>query len=366
MITLDDFWADSEALLGILAARAEFLSRLNQRMIEVCSANAVLFRRPPTVRIKSVRSIIRKLNDGGTARRNIRRAVASMSDIAGMRLTIATQDQYEQADRVLVEVLGDVGEVEREDSWRRDQHENGYCADHYVVRASGAENGVKAEVQVRTLAHDLWAVFTHYESYKTNEDLSPERTEEIRNYSRLLDVSDHYAKLIRERRIRDANEYHQRHTPPAVDGTILTVDTLLRILQKHAFDARAARHATGVDGCGLLRELSSLRICTQEDLIDTITNRAVLRALAVLVKEENEESGTDHPMELRDGIAILGQYRNAAKGEFRNRKVSERMLSVLRGHVRAWKMEMVLADRVDGTTYLEDGKGSNGQAERFL
>lgn len=356
MITLSDFSDDGGALQGILAARADFLSRLNERMVEVCLANAVLFRRPPAARIKSVRSILRKLNDRKVTREDMLRAVASMSDIAGMRLTIATQDQYEEAGEVLVKVLRDIGDAELEDSWRLDQHKNGYCADHYVVRAIGPESG-KAEVQVRTLAHDLWAVFTHYESYKPTEDLSPERAEEIRNYSRLLNVSDHYAKLIRDRRIQDANQYHHRHAPPAVDGTILTVDALLCILTEHAFGAGAAQHATGVDGCGLLRELSKWLIYTQEDLIVTITNQPVLRALAVLVEAENEKSGTVHPMELHDGLAILGQYRIAARDEFGNDEVSARMQRVLRGYVTAWKMEMLLANRVDGTTYIdEDGE----------
>src|SRR5687768_15836378 len=86
--------------------------------------------------------------------------------------------------------------------------ETGYCADHYTLTIV-AEPAAKAELQVRTLAHDLWAVFSHYEAYRAAESMPLSRRDEVVNYSRLLDVVDSYAAQIRHRKEEDADEAHR-------------------------------------------------------------------------------------------------------------------------------------------------------------
>ncbi|WP_262497484.1 RelA/SpoT domain-containing protein [Mucilaginibacter gotjawali] len=311
-----------------------------------------MFRRPPDARPKKVGSIIRKLNTDNISKDRLFEGLCNIEDIAGARLTIATQDQYCLAEELIKKSLTTIGEIELKKRWRKDEHANGYCADHYIIKKH-SNRAIKCEIQVRTLTHDLWAVFTHYESYKSNERVENSRADEIKNYSRLMDVSDYYAKLIKDRKIQEANEFHKKNSPVDSHNNILTVDELQEIL----FEEEATISKSKIDViklCDLLRGLSTYQIFTLNDLKETLGNAPFKSALLEIISEVNKEKGTEHKMDILDAFPIIFKCRNTNKTEFRNGDITRSMRIIIKGYVSAWKLEMEINDRIDNITFERD------------
>lgn len=218
-ITLEDFILNDnnfDKIKKIIVEHKQFLEKIAVPLKTLGDANPEIFRRPASLRVKTIPSIVRKLNTDKVVPENIFAGIRNLDDIAGIRITIATQDQYEKIGTLLKSALGNLGDVELKKDWgsKNQPNEKGYAGDHYIIYEK-TNYDIKCEIQVRTLTQDLWAVFTHYESYKSNEEIEESRAEEILNYSRLMNVSDYYAKLIRERKIHDADKFHKTKSPDA-------------------------------------------------------------------------------------------------------------------------------------------------------
>lgn len=361
MITLDDFENHYDEFKHILEENAAFLNVIRDKLCNLYETYPEIFRRPPEARPKKVKSIIKKLNDDGIEKAKVIEGLKKIEDLAGARMTIATQDQYSDAEKLVLTSLSELGSIKLKKRWRwnslteEEKHPNGYCADHFMIYKKENED-VKCEVQVRTLSHDLWAVFTHAESYKSKEKVVDSRFDEIKNYSRLMDVSDYYAKLIKDRKVQEANEYHKRHSPNS--DSLLTVE----ILQGELYRKNSAIDQGKKDViklCEILKELSSFLVFTVTDLKEIIDNTTCMSILLEIINEVNSEKGTTYKMETLDAFQILYKCRMINKPEFISGDISRSMRNIVKGFVSAWHLEKTIDDRANGLAFKDDGKNDS-------
>ncbi|MGB4850222.1 MAG: hypothetical protein WBP41_20020 [Saprospiraceae bacterium] len=231
------------SLQNIRFAHQNFLTEIKVRLSEIYEQNSEVFRRPPDIRIKKIKSIVGKIEDDPQINNGVIYCVNKLTDIAGARMTITTKDEIELATKLLISGLKDFGDLDTisratENGILNDK--TGYSAYHYYLKPRetekyGINSSIVCEIQVRTLAQDLWAVFSHPESYKPKINISPSTIDaEMKNYAKLMDVADDFAQLIKKRKKIEADEYHKNQAKESGrifrGKTLITVDVLNEIL----------------------------------------------------------------------------------------------------------------------------------------
>jgi putative GTP pyrophosphokinase len=115
-------------------------------------------------RIKTPESAMEKLQRKGYPT-NVESALKNIHDVVGIRIVCAfLDDVYEVAEWIRQIEIFDI--VEEKD-YIKSPKENGYRSLHFLIVLNQGENkGVKAEIQIRTIAIDFWATLEHKMKYK--------------------------------------------------------------------------------------------------------------------------------------------------------------------------------------------------------
>lgn len=142
-------------------------------------------------RLKSPQSIIGKLQKKGlpftteAARKNL-------LDMAGIRVTCCyISDIYAIAD-----MLGrrDDFVVIKKKDYIKNPKPSGYRSYHMIINVpvylSSQKKYAPVEIQIRTIAMDFWASLEHQLKYKTNVELTPELSEELRDCAEKIAETD--------------------------------------------------------------------------------------------------------------------------------------------------------------------------------
>ena len=167
------------------------LEEMNMRVSVLQREMALMSRRNPIhhvqTRIKAFSSICEKLARKGYDI-SCESAQAHLYDIAGMRIVCPTvQDVYAVA-RMVREIQGVY--VVRERDYIRMPKDNGYRSLHIVLNVPvcliEGTRYVPVEVQVRTLAMDVWASMEHDLCYKRESDCAPKAMKEMQRLSRRM------------------------------------------------------------------------------------------------------------------------------------------------------------------------------------
>jgi ppGpp synthetase/RelA/SpoT-type nucleotidyltranferase len=213
LIELSDFLEAEfqEELKETLKAHNTFLLKVVECLEQLPNYRPEIFRRPLTFRQKELTSIYNNLRNWHIQKKDALIKIKSMNDLVGVRLTIATKDQFEEAENIIREALESVGVGQPRKSRGekkiakvdKSDNDSGYDAIHLIV----GDQDLNCEIQIRTLTQDLWAVFSHYESYKYESSSLTKR--ELLNYSKLMDVADDYAQLVRKRKVNEAEDLHR-------------------------------------------------------------------------------------------------------------------------------------------------------------
>ena len=155
-------------------------------------------------RLKQKRDILAKAKQNGIPREQIFERIL---DIAGARVVCNNiQDIYTilHAIEKRVGVNGDIRIVGRNDKViiPTDKGYRGYHLDTMVKCIySFRSYDIPCEVQLQTLAQNMWCVLSHIDVYK-HKDVPPEIKKIMVSLGNYLAGSDHYAQMIRERRGR--------------------------------------------------------------------------------------------------------------------------------------------------------------------
>lgn len=182
----------------------EALAELNLRISNLQREQRLQLGRAPIhhvqTRIKTYSSICEKLTRKGYAV-SIECARDRLCDIAGMRIVCPTvEDAYDVGQAL--RALPGIG-ILRERDYIRAPKENGYRSLHVVLSVpvctvEGARR-VPVEVQVRTLAMDVWASLEHDLCYKREATCAPRTRREMQGLSRrMAEVDARLSALRRE------------------------------------------------------------------------------------------------------------------------------------------------------------------------
>lgn len=142
-------------------------------------------------RVKTPRSIIRKLSRRG-CELSVESARKNLTDIAGIRVICSyIDDVYLIAD--LLTSQDDIKVIRRSD-YIKEPKPNGYRSLHLIVTVpvflSESTELVKVEIQIRTIAMDLWASLEHELSYKLSSGKTESVTKELKDCADIISDID--------------------------------------------------------------------------------------------------------------------------------------------------------------------------------
>lgn len=142
-------------------------------------------------RIKTDESIVRKLQKKGKdiTVDNIR---AYVEDVAGMKILCRnTTDIYRIVD--MVSSLPGI-EVLREKDYQCDPKMSGYRSYHMIVNVpvllAGQKVPTKVEIQIHTMAMDVWAELEYEMSFKNRNVVSDQKLKELRECADMIQFLD--------------------------------------------------------------------------------------------------------------------------------------------------------------------------------
>ncbi len=142
-------------------------------------------------RLKSVKSIFEKLKRKGLEM-SVEAAKENLTDIAGIRVICSYIDDIYMIAKFLM--AQDDIEVIRETDYIKNPKPNGYRSLHLVVKVpvffSDKKELVPVEIQIRTIAMDLWASLEHQLRYKSIEAIPPSVVEELQECADIIAATD--------------------------------------------------------------------------------------------------------------------------------------------------------------------------------
>ena len=142
-------------------------------------------------RLKSPKSIFEKLNRKGF-QISIDSVKENLTDIAGIRVVCSYIDDIYMIAKMLV-AQDDITLV-RETDYIKNPKSNGYRSLHLIVKVpvffSDRKELVPVEIQIRTIAMDLWASLEHQLRYKAKEAIPPSVGKELQECAEAIAATD--------------------------------------------------------------------------------------------------------------------------------------------------------------------------------
>ena len=172
--------------------------------------------------------------------------------------------------------------------------ESGYTSIHYTVslndRSVPEEDNPYIEVQVRTLAQELWSELEHVISYKTESRTNISAKRRLQTLSREISVVDEHFNLLYEELIQN------QEVAKYVDSDTLTVENLPKIMDELGVKCIFTELRP------ILKMLSSRSIMTIKDLVTVATPRT----LAIIRNSYISKTGhSPNNLELMSAISEL-------------------------------------------------------------
>ena len=201
-------------------------------------------------RVKKEESILEKLSKK-QKEYTISNIKDNVSDIIGARIVctfksdiIGSEKNQGMLER-LKEKLKDDYQIEilNEKDYISHPKENGYASYHIViaipVSIKGISYKVKAEIQIRTIAMDMWASLDHKIRYKKGISLSVEKEKSIINTALLCQDLDEYLDKLHQKEIK----LRQQQDTNSIDKTIQDTTSIDKtILETQEYKKMIARY----------------------------------------------------------------------------------------------------------------------------
>ena len=144
-----------------------------------------------TSRIKTPQSIINKMKKKHYEL-NYKNLAQKIDDIAGIRIICPFQSDIFVMKNI-IEEMENVRIIEEKD-YIKSPKRSGYSAYHLIVEVPIEFKEkilyVKVEIQIRTMAMDLWATAEHKIRYKTNKKVSWIDSKKLSIYAKLINLVD--------------------------------------------------------------------------------------------------------------------------------------------------------------------------------
>lgn len=215
--------SDIEKIEKIRDKKERTLDKVKTILKDICKDNQDIFKKDPQARPKPLESIIGKLNASGC--KDINKLEKYVEDIAGARVTCCTIDEIDMV-RNLIESHPDIKESKIIRDWKEGPDEEGYIGLHLLVTVeiSYKNRPIKdtCEIQIRTLAMDLWATLSHRDFYKASSPPPPLVKSDMTSLSKLLQVADNLAVSLKQRRREALDKEIEQKAKGKVQRDMLT------------------------------------------------------------------------------------------------------------------------------------------------
>lgn len=197
--------------------------------------NPDIFQRRPEDRLKTSKSIQRKMKDYPKC--TVNNCEKYINDIAGTRLVCCNIDEIEKCVD-LIKNHHDIKEYKiLRDFFKLGADDYGYCAHHLLVTVEISYNNKTiqdtCEVQIRTLAQDLWAILSRRDFYTPTNIKPPENIQrDMVILSKLLAVVDDTAKSIKDRIREETDRKVNENKRKVPISELLTPQNIFRLIKK--------------------------------------------------------------------------------------------------------------------------------------
>ena len=200
----------------------------------ICEDNPDVFKKKPEKRVKKTDRIIENLKEKSIA--SITKLETNIRDIAGTRVTCCTLDEILEVED-LIRNHPDIIDCKVLRTYDDGPDEQGYRGHHLEVKVN-VSFGNKTykdfcEIQIRTLAGDLWAVLSHRDFYKSSHNIPDTVKLDMKTLGKQLEVVDEMAQSLKIR-IREEidKKAKEKSTDKLSEEDMLTPINVIRLIKK--------------------------------------------------------------------------------------------------------------------------------------
>jgi len=228
-----------------------------------------------------------------------------ITDLIGIRIITYFENELDYICQLIEEYFA----IDREnsvDKTKMDANRFGYKSIHYIVAGTLDSDtklddrrfeGIKAEVQIRTLLQHAWAEIEHDLGYKAREEVPDGVKRQFFRIAALLEIADSEFAKLRTDLVESRRELLPPHVSNLPDSTGLDIASLTHFLMASDIAIQLDKQIADVTG-GLLhynpesiegnwQQLDNLGISTTAQLEESLRQRG--REIITFYKNENEK-----------------------------------------------------------------------------
>jgi len=275
-----------------------FCTELSHQMSKLVENEHIILGFPIQHRVKLWTSLAEKFE-----RVNLKAtSVKDVQDLVGLRLILLFKRDVAKVSALIEKNFRVIRKYDTQERLKDDQF--GYTSTHFIIELTenwlavptlAAMRGLRAELQIRTVAQHIWAEVSHVLQYKQKESTPPTVTRAIYRVSALLETVDLEFERVLEQRSAYRAEIDVSGTKDSLNVDLLatTLDSLLPRQNKSGDE----------DYAQLLTDLSNFEIKTQQQLVDLINKyRAAVERVEERLVIENQ-------LRLTQGDPVVGTSR---------------------------------------------------------
>lgn len=179
-----------------------------------------------------------------TVRKQYEGSLDKIDDLCGVRVICYYQEDIESICSVVEEEFDVLQKENKKDALNDNQF--GYTSHHYVVSlkkewlshpgARGLE-GLRAEIQIRTMLMHTWAAISHKLLYKRESDVPPQFKRQLNRLSALIELADEQFDAIKNVKVLLVGELSESKSALR-EFQELSSDALVYIYQRYFSDRR--------------------------------------------------------------------------------------------------------------------------------
>lgn len=270
---------------GLLSVAESFSAELSSQILKLLDDHSIALGFPIQRRVKTWESLTEKFERVKINAKSIK----DVQELIGLRVILLFRRDVSSVCRLIEENLTVVRQYNTQE--RLQDNQFGYSSIHFIVEIPeewlavptlAPMQGLRAEIQVRTIAQHIWAEASQALQYKHRDSVPVTVSRAIHRVSALLETIDLEFERVLEQRDTYRADVDISGTDDLLNVDLLekTLDSLLPLLNKDPDE----------DYSSLMEDLTHFKISTQKGLRDLITRNldSIMKVEKFLVTQRTE------------------------------------------------------------------------------
>lgn len=276
---------------------------------QICFDNPEMYKKEPYGRIKTIKSIEKHVNDKNLS--TIEEVFDQVDDIAAMTIVCTYYDYVEETEMLIKDRFESSNVRVKKSITTGPDIKTGYWAHHLEItrkihlKGDGEPIFEKCEVQIKTLAFDLWATYSHSEIYKPLDRrlLPSDIQSEMKFLSDQLKNIDERANVLRKKKINYVDDMIKTSVrflyPTAKENDIISVLYLKELLASDRYRFKIQDDYA----CKMAYELAEKKVVLKKQLEkDLLGNKHLIN---IIKYAYNEIGITGDELDVIESIGFL-------------------------------------------------------------